>query len=40
MIRADYSVRLKSQLKAEIGKDVRESPTKQIERSLAELDHA
>jgi protein required for attachment to host cells len=40
MIRADYSVRLKSQLKAEIGKDVREAPTQQIERSLAELDHA
>jgi protein required for attachment to host cells len=40
MIRADYSPRLKGQLKAEIGKDLREAPPKQIEHALAEIDRA
>jgi protein required for attachment to host cells len=40
MIRANYSTRLTSRLKAEIGKDLREAPTKQIEQSLAQLDQA
>ena len=40
MIRSDYSARLKGALKAEVGKDLREAPLKQIERALAEIDHA
>lgn len=40
MIRADYSTRLKSQLKAESAKDLREAPPKQIEQTLAGMDHA
>lgn len=40
VIRGDYSTRLKSALKAEVGKDLREAPTKQIEQTLAGLDHA
>lgn len=39
MIRGDYSARLKSALKAEIGKDLREATPKQIEHTLAELEH-
>lgn len=38
IIRGDYSARLKSSLKAEVGKDLREAPTKQIEQTLAGLD--
>lgn len=40
MIRSDYSARLKGALKAEVGKDLREAPLKQIEHTLAEMDHA
>lgn len=36
-IRADYSARLKSAMKAEIGKDLREAPPKQIEQALANM---
>lgn len=39
VIRGDYSARLKSLLKAEVGKDLREAPAKQIEQTLAGLDH-
>lgn len=34
-IRGDYSARLKSAIKAEVGKDLREAPPKQIEQTLA-----
>lgn len=40
IIRTDYSARLKGRLKAEIGKDLREAPRKQIELTLAGIDHA
>ena len=39
VIRGDYSARLKSSLKAEVGKDLREAPTRQIEQALAGLKH-
>ena len=39
-IRSDYSARVKSALKAEIGKDLRDASSKQIEQALARLDHA
>ena len=40
VIRGDYSARLKAALKAEISKDLRESPIKQIEHALAALAHS
>jgi len=39
-IRSDYSALVKSALKAEIGKDLRDASPKQIEHALAKLDHA
>lgn len=39
-IRNDYSARVKSALKAEVGKDLREASPKQIEQALTRLDHA
>ena len=39
-IRSDYSARVKSALKVEIGKDLRDASWKQIEHALAKLDHA
>jgi len=39
-IRSDYTARVKSALKAEIGKDLRAASPKQIEQTLARLDHA
>ena len=39
-IRSGYSARVKSALKAEIGKDLRDASSKQIEQALAKLDHA
>ncbi len=39
MIRQDYSARIKTALKAEIGKDMREAAPKQIEHALIEADH-
>lgn len=38
MIRGEYSARVKSALKAEIAKDLREAPAKQIEQALAGLE--
>lgn len=37
VIRGDYSARLKSALKAEVGKDLREAPVKQVEHALTDL---
>ena len=39
-IRGDYSARLKTAMKAEIGKDLREAPAKQIEQTLAKMGNA
>jgi len=39
-IRSDYSARVKSALKVEVGKDLRDASSKQIEHALAKLDHA
>lgn len=36
-IRGDYSARLKSAIKAEVGKDLRDAPPKQIEHALANM---
>jgi protein required for attachment to host cells len=38
-IRSDYSARLKAALRAEVGKDLREAPSKRIEHALTQVDH-
>jgi protein required for attachment to host cells len=40
MIRAAYSARVRTALKAEIAKDLLAAPTARIEHALRELDHA